>query len=128
MVAKRDRKAYQADYYRRNKNKLNARRTAVRREKRGEANGVNPKAAAKLTGAAAAKAIADWSGKKLVVPTPLRQGHPFRLADWQVSFLKDAFKPGVKEAALSIARRNGKSFLIAVVLLAHLCGPMRRAN
>ena len=128
MVAKRDRKAYQADYYRRNKKALNAKRTAVRREKRGEANGAIPKAAAKLTGAAAAKAIADWSAKKLVVPTPPRQGHPFRLADWQVSFLKDAFKPGVKEAALSIARRNGKSFLIAVVLLAHLCGPMRRPN
>ena len=29
---------------------------------------------------------------------------------------------------MSIARRSGKGFLIAVVLLAHLCGPMRRAN
>ena len=29
---------------------------------------------------------------------------------------------------MSIARRNGKSFLIAVVLLAHLCGPLLRAN
>ena len=46
-------------------------------------------------------------------------GHPFRLADWQVSFLKDAFKPGFKKAALSIARRNGKSFLIAVVVYLH---------
>ena len=59
MAETRDRKAYQADYYRRNKNRLNARRTAARREKRGEAN-------------------------------------------------------GVKEAVTSIARRNGKSFLIAL--------------
>ena len=53
-AAKRDRKAYQAAYYQRNKKSLNARRTA--------------------------------------------------------------------------ARRNAKSFLIAVVLLAHLCGSMRGAN
>ena len=127
-AAKRDRKAYQAAYYQRNKKRLNARRTAVRREIQAEANGVKPKAAERLTGAKAAKAIAGWSAKNLVVPTPPRQGEKFRLADWQVSFLKDAFGPSVKEAALSIARRNGKSFLIAVVLLAHLCGPMRRAN
>lgn len=50
MVAQRDRKAYQADYYRRNKKALNAKRTAVRREKRGEANGAIPKAAAKPQG------------------------------------------------------------------------------
>lgn len=79
MAAQRDRKAYQADYYRRNKKALNARRAAARRKIRGEANGAIPKAAAKLTGAAAAKAIADWSGRNLVVPTPPRQGHPFRL-------------------------------------------------
>lgn len=123
-AAKRDRKAYQAAYYQRNKGRLSARRTAARRKIQAEANGVKPKAAERLTGAKAAKAIAGWSAKNLVVPTPPRQGEKFRLADWQVSFLKNAFGPGVKEAALSIARRNGKSFLIAVVLLAHLCGPM----
>ena len=64
----------------------------------------------------------------MVVPTNPKQGEKFRLADWRTAWLKDAFGPGVKEAALSIARRNGKSFLIAVVLLAHLCGPMRRPN
>ena len=36
MAGTRDRKAYQADYYRRTKNKLNARRTAARREKQGK--------------------------------------------------------------------------------------------
>ena len=78
--------------------------------------------------AAAAKAIADWSAGKLVVPTNPKQGDSFHLADWRTAWLQDAFGQGVKEAALSIARRNGKFFLIAVVLLAHLCGPMRRPN
>ena len=36
MAGTRDRKAYQADYYRHTKNKLNARRTEARREKRGK--------------------------------------------------------------------------------------------
>ena len=69
-AAKRDRKAYQAAYYQRNKKRLNARRTAVRREIQAEANGVKPKAAERLTGAKAAKAIAGWSARNLVVPTP----------------------------------------------------------
>ena len=64
----------------------------------------------------------------MVVPTNPKQGDSFRLADWRTAWLQDAFGQGVKEAALSIARRNGKFFLIAVVLLAHLCGPMRRPN
>ena len=61
MAAQRDRKAYQADYCRRNKKRLNARRTAARCKIRGEANGVNPKAAAELTGDKAAGATARAS-------------------------------------------------------------------
>ncbi len=122
-----DRKAYQAAYYQRNKGRLNARKAAARRTTKA-ANGSAKLNAPKFTGAKAAKAISDWSARNLVVPTPPRQGEPFRLSGWQSSWLQDAFAPGVKEAALSIARRNGKCFLIAVVLLAHLCGPLTKAN
>ena len=123
-----DRKAYQKAYYQANKKKLNARKAAARRTKQA-ANGSAKLNAPKLTGAKAAKAISDWSARNLVVPhppPPTRGTLP--LADWQSSWLQDAFAPGVKEAALSIAGRNGKSFLIGVVLLAHLCGPLTRAN
>ena len=89
-----DRKAYQADYYWRNKDRQNARRKAARRKIQADANGVNPKAAAKLTSGKAAKAIADWSGRKLVAPAPSRQGEPFQLTDWQVSFLKARLQAG----------------------------------
>ena len=123
-----DRKACQAAYHQRNKGRLNARKAAARRTKQA-ANGSTKLNAPKFTGAKAAKAISDWIARNLVVPTPPpRQGEPFRLSGWQSSWLQDAFAPGVKEAALSIARRNGKSFLIGVVLLAHLCGPLTRAN
>ncbi len=117
------RKACQAAYHQRSKARLNARKAATRRTGRAANGGAKPNAA-KLAGAKAAKATSDWSARKLIVPTPPRQGEPFRLAHWQFDWLKDAFAPGVKEAALSIARRNGKSFLIGVVLLAHLCGPV----
>ena len=59
-----DRKAYQA-----NKKRLNARKAASRRAGQ-VANGSAKLNAPKLTGAKAAKAISDWSARKLVVPTP----------------------------------------------------------
>ena len=83
MAAQRDRKAYQADYYRRNKDRLNARKAARRLTLRAAKGGAAAKGAAnqsKLTGAAAAKAIADWSAGKLVVSTSPKQGDSFRHA------------------------------------------------
>ena len=67
MAAKRDRKAYQADDYQRNKGRLNARRTAARRRIQADANGVKPKAAERLTGAKAAKAkLSAWRTGRLI--------------------------------------------------------------
>ena len=73
-----------------------------------------------------ATAIAEWSASTLRVPTGPLRGQPFVLADWQVSWLRGALSPGVREAGLSIARKNGKSGLCALVLLAHLAGPLVR--
>lgn len=55
-------------------------------------------------------------------------GH-FKLAKWQRAFIKDIYEPHrdgrreVRRAILSIARRNGKTALIASIALAHLVGP-----
>ena len=95
-----DRKAYQAAYHQRNKGRMNARKAAARRTKQA-ANGSPKLNAPKLHGAKAAKAISDWSARKQVVPTPPRQGEPFRLAHWQEQWLQDAFALGVKEAELT---------------------------
>ena len=60
------------------------------------------------------------------MPDGLLQGQNFDIADWQLRFLRDALAPGCREAALSVSRKNGKSALVAVLLLAYLVGPLHR--
>ena len=48
------------------------------------------------------------------------------LPEYGVGFLRDVFRPGVREGLLCLARKNAKSAVVAVWLLAHLCGPLRR--
>ena len=61
-----------------------------------------------------------WMDTKLVVPSGLLQGKRWRLEPWQFDFLDAAFAPGVREATLSIARKNGKSGLAAAIVAYHL--------
>ena len=77
---------------------------------------------------APAEAVARWAAELLVVPDGLLQGEHFQIADWQLRFLRDALAPGCREAALSVSRKNGKSALVAVLLLAYLSdkGPLHR--
>ena len=76
-----------------------------------------------------AAAVADWSRDKLKVPPghPL-EGRPLEIPDYGVEFLEDALDPNCKEAALIVARKNAKSAIVAVLILAHLAddGPLRR--
>lgn len=52
-------------------------------------------------------------------------GQPMRLAPFQKKFITEIYSNphGTHTAILSIARKNGKSALIAALLLAHICGP-----
>jgi len=52
-------------------------------------------------------------------------GQPIKLEDFQRRFILEIYdNPYVTHSAyLSIARKNGKTALIACILLAHLCGP-----
>jgi phage terminase large subunit-like protein len=65
----------------------------------------------------------------LTVPSGTGQGKRFKLASWQKKFIRDIYEPHrgtrrvVRRAILSIARKNGKSALIAAIALAHLVGP-----
>ena len=70
--------------------------------------------------------VADWAEARLKVPTGPLRGQPFRNAPWQRAFLVQALGPGIREAGLSVARKNGKSGLIAALLLAYLVGPLNR--
>jgi len=57
-------------------------------------------------------------------------GQPMKLLPFQRKFILDVFdnRSGTSRAYLSVARKNGKSALIAAIVLAHLVGPMARQN
>lgn len=61
----------------------------------------------------------------LTAPEGDHVGKPIKLEDFQRRFILEIYdNPFVTHTAyLSIARKNGKSALIAGILLAHLCGP-----
>lgn len=65
-----------------------------------------------------------------VVPEGALVGRPLRLERFQKDFIRAIYdnKSGTRRAILSIARKNGKSGLIAGILLAHLVGPEARRN
>lgn len=64
------------------------------------------------------KLFKRWAQKRLVVPTGLLEGSPWRVYPFQLDFITGFFR--CQESGLSIARKNGKSALIASLLLAHL--------
>lgn len=64
--------------------------------------------------------IPDWAPRSLIVPTGRLKGQPFTLDDWQVEFIRESFNPDITEAGISLARKNGKTGLIAAVVLWHL--------
>ena len=71
--------------------------------------------------------VAAWSREALFVPPghPLA-GQPMELPEFGVRFLRDALAPGIREALLCTARKNSKSGITAVLVLALLAGPLRR--
>ena len=71
-----------------------------------------------------ARVVAEWAASRLKVPTGPLRGKPFTLDQWQVDWLRGAMAPGILEAGLSVARKNGKSGLVSVLILAYLDGPL----
>ena len=63
--------------------------------------------------------------KYCVAPEGEHIGKPIKLLPFQRRFLLEIYDNpvGTHSAFLSIARKNGKTALIAGLLLAHLCGP-----
>lgn len=64
------------------------------------------------------------------IPDGQHVGKPIQLAQFEVDFILALYDrdPPVRRAYLSIARKNGKSSLIACLLLAHLVGPEAQPN
>jgi phage terminase large subunit-like protein len=65
-----------------------------------------------------------------LVPEGKLVGKPVRLVPFQKKFILDVYDnpAGTTEGILSIARKNGKSALIACIMLAHIAGPEARLN
>ena len=60
----------------------------------------------------------------LIVTQGRRAGEALAVLPWQRKFIAGAFKPGRTTAALSVARGNGKSTLVAGIAAATLDGPL----
>jgi phage terminase large subunit-like protein len=60
-----------------------------------------------------------------ITPEGAHVGEPIRLTPWQRRFIVDVYDnpAGTRRAILSVPRKNGKSALIACLILAHLAGP-----
>ena len=65
-----------------------------------------------------------------MVPEGRHVGKPLRLMEFQKSFIRAVYSnpSGTSRAYLSVGRKNGKSALIACILLAHIVGPEARLN
>lgn len=76
--------------------------------------------------------------ERLTIPTGVGAGGPFKLRKWQKDFVRAIYEPHtfrqkqwlrvVRRAILSMARKNGKSVLIAALVLVHLVGPEAVVN
>lgn len=71
--------------------------------------------------------------EKLIVPSGKGAGRPFKMRPFQKKFIRAVYEPHlfedgewrrvVRKAVLSTARKNGKTALIAALVLVHLVGP-----
>lgn len=69
--------------------------------------------------------VCAFISRYCVIPEGAKVGQLIELADFQKKFVLDIYDnpAGTRRAYLAIARKNGKSALIACLLLAHLVGP-----
>jgi phage terminase large subunit-like protein len=74
--------------------------------------------------------IVAFAWHYLIVPEGPMVGESLRLEDFQIAFILAVFDNPVdtRFAYFSVAKRNGKTFLIAVILLAYLVGPLQSTN
>ena len=77
-----------------------------------------------------ADAIIEFIETLCLVPDGAGVGMPMVLAEFQREFIRAVYDnpAGTRRAFLAIARKNGKTGLIAALLLAHLVGPEAQRN
>src|SRR5579864_3077641 len=75
-----------------------------------------------------ADAVIAFIEKYLRVPEGAHVGRPVRLRDWQKRDIRLIYGSPTRQAIISLARKNGKTALTAMLVLAHLVGPEARRN
>src|SRR5690625_3189694 len=71
-----------------------------------------------------------WIESYCLVPDGKGMGHLVKLRPWQKAELRKIYDNphGTRRAILSFPRKNGKTALVAFLMLLHLCGPEAKAN
>jgi phage terminase large subunit-like protein len=64
----------------------------------------------------------------LFIPEGKDVGKPVRLRPWQKDIIRQIYEDGVTLVIISMARKNAKTALIAMLLAAHICGPVAVPN
>ena len=74
--------------------------------------------------------VIAFISRHIKTPEGRHVGKPLRLMEFQKRFIRDIYDnpKGTSRAYLSIGRKNGKSVLIACLVLAHIVGPEARMN
>lgn len=77
-----------------------------------------------------AERVIEFIQRYCLVPDGAQVGQPLVLDDFQKDFIRAVYDnpAGTRRAILSVSRKNGKSGLIAGLLLAHLVGPEAKQN
>jgi phage terminase large subunit-like protein len=77
-----------------------------------------------------AATVIAWIERFCRTPEGARRGQPLELAEFQKAFIRLIYDNSrvTRRAILSMARKGGKSSLIAALTLAHLCGPAAIPN
>ncbi|WP_458096235.1 terminase large subunit [Roseomonas sp. WA12] len=79
-------------------------------------------------GATRAERMINWI-EGLKITSGAHAGKPFLLRDWQRTIIEDIYRTDdtgrrvVRQALITMGRKNGKTALAAALALAHLCGP-----
>ncbi len=77
-----------------------------------------------------AEKVIQFIERYCIVPEGAKVGQPLKLIPFQKRFIKTIYDntQGTTKAYLSIARKNGKTALIAALVLVHLVGPEAKQN
>lgn len=86
------------------------------------------RAARKTAEPSRAEQVCDFIEKYLLVPEGSDVGQPVRLRPWQREMIEGIYEPNVRRVIISVGRKNAKTALAAMIVLAHLIGPEARRN